>query len=125
MPNSSLTKNLTLNQVSHSFVRTQILENISFSITEGEVIALVGPSGCGKTTLLHLCNGLLDLQDGSLTNSFANPATMFQQPRLLPWKTCLDNMTLGLKARKVNRQEHNAQAEKLAQLVGLKINDLD
>lgn len=125
MPNPPLTKNLTLNQVSHSFVRTQVLEDISFSLEERQVVALVGPSGCGKTTLLHLCNGLLDLQDGSLTNSFTNPATMFQQPRLLPWKTCLDNMTLGLKARKVNRQERNTQAEKLAQLVGLKINDLD
>ena len=77
---------LLVKNVEHDFVRTQVLKNISFSISAGEVYALVGPSGCGKTTLLHLCNGLLDLQDGVIENTFKNTASMFQQPRLLPWK---------------------------------------
>ena len=37
-------------------------------------MALVGPSGCGKTTLLHLCAGLLDVREGTVANSFVNPA---------------------------------------------------
>ena len=61
------------------------------------------PSGCGKTTLLHLCAGLLDLQEGRLDNAFANPALMFQQPRLLPWQTTADNIALGLRAQGMAR----------------------
>jgi hypothetical protein len=53
----------------------------------GRVLALVGPSGCGKTTLLHLCAGLLTCRRARWTTASPNPAVMFQQPRLLPWKT--------------------------------------
>ncbi|WP_051168327.1 ABC transporter ATP-binding protein [Marinospirillum minutulum] len=116
---------LKVDKVDHDFVRTQVLQKITFSIKAGEVCALVGPSGCGKTTLLHLCNGLLDLQDGVIQNTFQNTASMFQQPRLLPWKTCLDNMTLGLKARGFKKQERNNKALKLASLVGLQLSDLE
>lgn len=116
---------LLVENVEHDFVRTQVLKNISFSISAGEVYALVGPSGCGKTTLLHLCNGLLDLQDGVIENTFKNTASMFQQPRLLPWKTCLDNMTLGLKARRWNKKDRNLKGLKLAALVGLQPSDLE
>ena len=48
------------------------------------------PSGCGKTTLLHLAAGLLTVQQGRVDSGFASTAFMFQQPRLLPWKTALD-----------------------------------
>jgi len=116
---------LTLKKVEHKFVRTQVLQNISFSLPTGKVYALVGPSGCGKTTLLHLCNGLLDLQDGVIENTFTNTASMFQQPRLLPWKTCLDNMTLGLKAKGWGKKDRNLKALKLATLVGLQPSDLE
>ena len=116
---------LEVRQLAHSFVRTPVLADVSFTLTAGEVCALVGPSGCGKTTLLHLCNGLLDVQDGEIANGFANPVTLFQQPRLLPWKTALDNIALSLKARGVPRARRQAQAIALAERLGLTREDLD
>jgi NitT/TauT family transport system ATP-binding protein len=119
------TPRLTVSHLAHSFVRTPVLADISFSLVAGDVCALVGPSGCGKTTLLHLCNGLLDLQDGAIASDFANPATLFQQPRLLPWKTALDNIALSLKARGVPRAQRQAQAVELAVRLGLSREDLE
>jgi NitT/TauT family transport system ATP-binding protein len=119
------TPRLAVSHLDHSFVRTQVLADVSFNLEAGEVCALVGPSGCGKTTLLHLCNGLLDLQEGDIANGFSNPATLFQQPRLLPWKTALDNIALSLKARGVARAQREAQAVGLAERLGLIRDDLD
>lgn len=116
---------LEVRQLAHSFVRTQVLADISFTLSAGEICALVGPSGCGKTTLLHLCNGLLDVQDGGIANGFANPVTLFQQPRLLPWKTAQGNIALSLKARGVPRARREAAAIRLAARLGLSHDDLD
>ena len=116
---------LEVRHLEHSFVRTQVLADISFTLDTGEVCALVGPSGCGKTTLLHLCNGLLDVQDGEIRSGFANPVTLFQQPRLLPWKTALDNIALSLKAVSAPRARREALAIELAARLGLTREDLD
>ena len=89
---------LVLQNVRHSYALTEVLGGVGLALSPGRVLALVGPSGCGKTTLLHLCAGLLDVQEGRLDNAFANPALMFQQPRLLPWQTTADNIALGLRA---------------------------
>ena len=90
---------LVLQNVRHSYALTEVLGGVGLALSPGRVLALVGPSGCGKTTLLHLCAGLLDVQEGRLENSFATPALMFQQPRLLPWQTTADNIALGLRAQ--------------------------
>ena len=63
------------------------VKDLSLTVADGEFLVLVGPSGCGKTTLLHLAAGLLTVQEGQVDNGFASTAFMFQQPRLLPWKT--------------------------------------
>ncbi|KAF7600767.1 MAG: ABC transporter ATP-binding protein [Candidatus Dactylopiibacterium carminicum] len=94
-----------------------MLQDIHFHLGAGEVLALLGPSGCGKTTLLHLCAGLLDLQAGRLVNTFARPAMMFQQPRLLPWQNARDNIALSLRAEGVPR----ARAREAAQAIGLRL----
>lgn len=115
---------LTIEGLDHAYGRDEILQDIGLDLTSGEVVALVGPSGCGKTTLLHLCAGLLDVQEGRIDNSFQSPASMFQQPRLLPWKTTLDNIALGLKARGLAAAERASQAEALALRLGLARGDL-
>lgn len=101
-----------------------MLEDIALNVGEGEAVALVGPSGCGKTTLLNLAAGLLTPWEGTIASSFARPAMMFQQPRLLPWKRTLANIGLGLKARGVGRAERDRQAAELAARMGLTADDL-
>ena len=73
-----------------------VLGELSFSLANGEVAALVGPSGCGKTTLLRIVAGL----DRDFDGSVALPAhgmlgMVFQEPRLLPWRTVEQNVRLA------------------------------
>lgn len=105
--------------LSHSYPPRTVLKDIDISVPAGRTVALVGPSGCGKTTLLHVCAGLLGVQRGELVNPFRRPAIMFQQPRLLPWKTVHDNIALGLQALGVPRAARLARAAELADAVGL------
>src|SRR5262249_56530970 len=73
-----------------------VLGELAFSLAGGEVAALVGPSGCGKTTLLRIVAGL----DRDFDGSVALPAhgmlgMVFQEPRLLPWRTVEQNVRLA------------------------------
>lgn len=112
-------KSLEVSQVSHTFGLNDVLADINLGIHAGQIIALVGPSGCGKTTLLHLCAGITDLLEGKISNSFDSTSFMFQQPRLLPWKSTLDNIAIGLKAKRVTRQKRETIARKLGLRMGL------
>lgn len=72
----------------------KVLADISLSVYAGEAIALVGPSGCGKTTLLNIVAGLLDPDQGDVNQKQGlRTAYIFQEPRLLPWKTVEANLS--------------------------------
>ena len=109
---------LEVRALRHAFGPTVVLEGVDLRVQPGRTVALVGPSGCGKTTLLHLCAGLIDVQEGRITQPFAPTAVMFQQPRLLPWMAVLDNIALALKARGVGKAQRHAQARTLALALG-------
>lgn len=96
---------LVCDKISHQFGAVTILEDINFTLAKGETLALVGQSGCGKTTLLRLCAGLVTPTAGNITTSFKRSAVVFQQPRLLPWKTVFDN--IALVCHRANRQRIN------------------
>ena len=78
------------------------VKNIDIRLKAGKIIALIGASGSGKTTLLKLAAGLLDINKGKLNNRFLLQAYLFQETRLLPWKSCLDNITLALMPTKID-----------------------
>ncbi len=114
---------LIVKDVSHSFGFKEILKDISFSLQKGQVVSIVGPSGGGKTTLLHLCANLLTLEEGKIKNTFKSSSFAFQEARLLPWKTVIDNISLGLKAKKMPKKEVQEKAEQIALRFGLEKDD--
>lgn len=116
---------LRVTRLGHRFALTDVLEKINLELNAGEAAALVGPSGCGKTTLLNLIAGLATPSEGRIENGYARPAYVFQQPRLLPWKTALDNIALGLKAEGAARHEREGRAQAMGQRLGLADDDLD
>jgi ABC-type nitrate/sulfonate/bicarbonate transport system ATPase subunit len=76
--------------------RLHVLGDISFTLANGEVAAVVGPSGCGKTTLLRIIVGLDRDFDGTVVlPAHARLGIVFQEPRLLPWRTVEDNVRLA------------------------------
>jgi NitT/TauT family transport system ATP-binding protein len=87
------------------------VEQLTLDINPGAFLSIVGPSGCGKSTILNMAAGLLRPTEGTI-EIFGEPlaginrraAYMFQQDALLPWKSVLDNICLGLTFRGENRQ---------------------
>ena len=116
---------LEVKSLNHHFGFTEILRNINFTLEKGEVLSIVGPSGGGKTTLLHLCADLLDVEDGSVTNTFLSSSFAFQEARLLPWKNVIDNISLGLLANGVKKSEAIKLSQKIALRFGLDEEDFD
>lgn len=85
---------IVFNDVTFKYGEQPVLENVSLCLPEKGTVCLAGPSGCGKTTILHLLCGLLQPQKGAVS---APPATVvFQEDRLLPWKTVLQNVAAVL-----------------------------
>src|SRR3954447_18538227 len=94
---------LIADHISHRFGALEVLDNVSFQVASGEVVAIVGPSGCGKSTLLQVLGGLLrpsagqaQLRGAPPANSL-NPLTfVFQDFALLPWCTVEENVEFPL-----------------------------
>ena len=116
---------LEVKNLNHHFGFTEILRDINFTLEKGEVLSIVGPSGGGKTTLLHLCADLLDVEEGSVENSFTSSAFAFQEDRLLPWKNVIDNIALGLLAKGVDKKSAMEQSKEIALVFGLEKEDFD
>ena len=73
----------------------EVLRDVAFAVPRGGVAAFVGPSGCGKTTMLRIIAGLDRDYDGTVVREFAGRIGMvFQEPRLLPWRTVEENVRL-------------------------------
>src|SRR5216683_7969665 len=121
---------LELRHVSKSFKHAKgslrVLEDINFSVEEGEFIAIVGPSGCGKSTMLRIMNGLIAPSAGQVRYKAKqvdgiNPecALVFQSFALLPWLTVKANVELGLEARGLAPAEREKRASVYIDKVGL------
>jgi NitT/TauT family transport system ATP-binding protein len=100
----------------------------SFSIRAGEFVAVVGPSGCGKSTLLRMIAGLIAPTRGRVsiagrsaaeTRSSGGTGFVFQEPRLLPWRTAAQNVGLPLELGREPRRVLEARVPEALALVGL------
>ena len=96
---------LELKSIGVSFGEKRVLEGCSLSLGPGERIALMGPSGCGKTTLLRAALGLQLPDSGEVLNSFSRQAAVFQEARLFPWLTALENVDLVLSGKTETQSE--------------------
>jgi len=87
---------LEIRSVSHRFQDRWVLLNQDLTLTPGQRLAVMGPSGCGKTTLLRIALGLIQPTSGTVSNRFSSVGVVFQEPRLLPWRTARENVNLVL-----------------------------
>jgi sulfonate transport system ATP-binding protein len=101
------------------------LRNVTLSVAQGEVVAIVGGSGCGKSTLLRLISGLDRVSSGSIRIEGAavtspHPAIgiIFQEPRLLPWLNVAENVAFGL--ANLTKPERRHRVHEVLKRVGLR-----
>lgn len=85
---------ISINNLSFSYGEKTIFKDYSLKIEQGDRICLFGESGCGKSTLLKLILGLLKPNSGKLDINVSKFSAVFQEDRLLPFKTVLENITL-------------------------------
>ena len=102
------------------------LQDVDFTVGDGEVVALIGPSGCGKTTALRVVMGLEQATAGAVTVDGApvrgcghDRGMVFQQAQLLPWLTARQNVQFGLEMKGVSGAALRETTERFLHLVGL------
>jgi ABC-type nitrate/sulfonate/bicarbonate transport system ATPase subunit len=104
------------------------IEDVSFAVPSGSVVALLGPSGSGKTTLLNMAAGLIEPDAGKVRIAGRDRAEadwsrvgyMFQDDRLLPWRSAADNIALALEAGSSRIAERRSRSLAMLDLVGLR-----
>ena len=110
-------KNLTKNFYNKDG-EIQVLNDINFSLDEGEILTLLGPSGSGKSTILNILTELLKPTSGKV-NITGNIGYMFQKDHLLEWRTIMDNILIGLEIQKKKTPEAISRIERLLKTYGL------
>jgi NitT/TauT family transport system ATP-binding protein len=117
---------LIADHISHRFGAFDVLDDVSFAVGAGEVVAIVGPSGCGKSTLLSILGGLLQPGAGAArlrgtppAGSF-NPLTLvFQDFALLPWSTVEANVAFPLLHTGLSIRERRGLVDDVLRRTGL------
>lgn len=122
-------KIVELKNVVKKFGKKTIVKNVNLDVYEGEFLTLLGPSGCGKTTILRLISGLETVTEGSVyidgvdvTNLPASKRqvnTIFQNFALFPHMTVYENISFGLRMKKVKEEEIEKEVKKIIKLVKL------
>ncbi|MBR0797933.1 ABC transporter ATP-binding protein [Bradyrhizobium jicamae] len=117
---------LIADHISHRFGALEVLDDVSFTVGAGEVVAIVGPSGCGKSTLLQVLGGLLRPSKGAaelrgaLPADSLNPLTfVFQDFALLPWSTVEENVAFPLLHTPLGAAERRAVIDDALRRTGL------
>lgn len=130
MITKTMKKILTLDKVSLNYQtinsETKAVNNLSFTVNDGEFVAIIGPSGCGKTSILSLITGLIKASSGKIymfdeevVEPSKRTAYMLQKDHLFPWLTIEKNIILPLDIKKNKNQENLDYANDLLKKYGL------
>ncbi|KPN20402.1 mannosyltransferase [Xanthomonas sp. Mitacek01] len=118
---------VSVHDVTMSFGDFTAVRDVNIEVGDGEFLAIVGPTGCGKSTILNAVAGLLKptkggirIDDKAVSGVQDSVGYLFQQDALLPWKTVLQNVELGLRFRGVGSDEREKRARDWLTKVGLK-----
>ena len=121
LPNDTILQLENISFSYHSLLgETDVLHNLSFSVKEGEFVAIVGPSGCGKSTLLNIICGLLTSKSGKrILAPDTSIGYMLQHDHLFEWRTIFENVTLGLEIQNKLTKENVDYVLSLLESYGL------
>lgn len=105
--------------------KRRVIDSLSLAITPGEFVAVIGSSGVGKSTILRIAAGLIEPHAGRVRIEVARQpgrrrrALVFQDGRLMPWRTVWDNVGLGLEGLEVDAAEARRRIESALEITGL------
>ncbi len=108
-----------LKNINKTYNNLEVIKNLSFDVAKEDIIGILGPSGVGKSTILKLIAGLEQKTDGELINNAKRVGYVFQEPRLLPWKTTLENIFLPLVVSGIAQNEAKEKAMYFIEKMGL------
>ncbi len=108
----------------HKSYKEKVLDGITLELRRGEALGIVGPNGCGKTTLLRIMAGLEVPDSGEVIREAERVGIVFQDNRLLPWKTLYQNIALGLKYMKLPASEIRERVMRYARELNLSEEEL-
>ncbi|MDE2229470.1 MAG: ABC transporter ATP-binding protein [Alphaproteobacteria bacterium] len=126
---------IVFDRVNKSFERPggsafEAVRDLSFTVARGDLVAVLGKTGCGKSTMFNLLAGLIQPSAGTVRVQGRNPyrdfdwfrskvGIVFQNDRLMPWRSALENIALGLEINKMPRAEREAIAARWLDRLGL------
>lgn len=127
LPENQRKPKVTVNNLTKSFGDLLVLDDINFSVADGEFLCIVGPTGCGKTTFLNLLSKIEPPTKGDIRidGEEADPkkhnlSFVFQEPSCLPWRTVKENIAYGMETKNFPPEKLAAELEKVMKVVGLK-----
>lgn len=95
----------TFDHIHKRFEELYVIKDLNIKVEEKRLICILGPSGCGKTTLLNIISGVINPDQGNISGLADKSITyLFQEPRLLPWKTVEQNIDFVLKDKLTRNQ---------------------
>lgn len=110
---------LELKNIVKDYSGFKALDGINFSMSKGEIVAVIGPSGSGKSTMLRCINGLVSITSGEVV-LHGETGMVFQHFNLFPHMTCLENITYApIKVKKEKKEDAVKKARQLLKMVGL------
>jgi NitT/TauT family transport system ATP-binding protein len=117
---------IEITDLSKSFGEIEALHEASFTVAEGEFVALIGPSGCGKSTLLNMVSGLMQPTSGTIRYDGVvveeintRVGYMTQNETLLPWRSVADNISVPLEIRGMPKAARRSAIDQIIEMVGL------